>query len=80
MVAFTALFAFINFPYSVLTSFANLMEAKVAIAGDLELFHEINKAKEDCPKLETIVVINIEQIAINRIDKGLISEGMVLKK
>ena len=30
--------------------------------------------------IETIVVINIEQIAINRIDVGLISEGIVLKK
>ena len=37
---------------------ANLMEAKVAVAGDLDLFHEIDKAKKDCPKLETIVVIN----------------------
>ena len=37
---------------------ANLMEAKVAVAGDLDLFHEIEKAKKDCPKLETIVVIN----------------------
>ena len=37
---------------------ANLMEAKVAIAGDIELFNEIDKARKDCPNLEKIVVIN----------------------
>ncbi len=37
---------------------ANLMEAKVAVAGDLDLFNEIDKARKDCPKLEKIVVIN----------------------
>ena len=28
------------------------MEAKIAIAGDLELFNEIDKAKSNCPNLE----------------------------
>ena len=37
---------------------ANLMEAKVAIVGDLELFEEVNKAKNNCPKLEAIVLID----------------------
>ena len=37
---------------------ANLMEAKVAIVGDLELFAEVNAAKEQCPKLEAIVLID----------------------
>jgi long-chain acyl-CoA synthetase len=37
---------------------ANLMEAKVAIAGDIELFNEIDKARKDCPNLKKIVVIN----------------------
>ena len=37
---------------------ANLMEAKVAVVGDLELFAEVNAAKEQCPKLEAIVLIN----------------------
>ena len=31
-------------------------------------------------KIETIIVINIEQIDINNIEDGLISEGIVLKK
>ncbi len=31
-------------------------------------------------KIETIIVINIEQIDINNIEEGLISEGIVLKK
>ena len=30
--------------------------------------------------IETIIVINIEQIDINNIDVGLISEGILLKK
>ena len=37
---------------------ANLMEAKVAIVGDLELFEEVNKAKKECINLEAIVLIN----------------------
>ena len=37
---------------------ANLMEAKVAIVGDLELFEEVNKAKNNCPKLEAVVLID----------------------
>ena len=37
---------------------ANLMEAKIAIAGDLELFNEIDKARKNCPNLEKIVIIN----------------------
>ena len=37
---------------------ANLMEAKVAVVGDLELFAEVNAAKEQCPKLEAIVLID----------------------
>jgi long-chain acyl-CoA synthetase len=37
---------------------ANLMEAKVAIVGDLELFEEVNKAKKGCINLEAIVLIN----------------------
>ena len=37
---------------------ANLMEAKVAIVGDLELFEEVNKAKKECINLESIVLIN----------------------
>ena len=36
---------------------ANLMEAKVAIVGDLELFEEVNKAKKECINLEAIVLI-----------------------
>ena len=36
---------------------ANLMEAKVAVVGDLELFAEVNAAKEQCPKLEAFVLI-----------------------
>ena len=34
------------------------MEAKVAVVGDLELFAEVNAAKEQCPKLEAIVLID----------------------
>ena len=30
--------------------------------------------------METIIVINIEQIAISKMDEGLISDGIVLKK
>src|SRR5210317_1926138 len=37
---------------------ANLMEEKIAIAGDLELFNEIDKARNNCPNLEKIVIIN----------------------
>ena len=37
---------------------ANLMEAKVAIVGDLELFEEVNKAKNNCPKLEAVDLID----------------------
>ena len=37
---------------------ANLMEAKIAIVGDLELFDEVNKAKKECINLEAIVLIN----------------------
>jgi len=37
---------------------ANLMEAKIAIVGDLELFEEVNKAKKECINLEAIVLIN----------------------
>ena len=37
---------------------ANLMEAKVAIVGDLELFAEVNAAKADCPNLQAIVLVN----------------------
>ena len=37
---------------------ANLMEAKVAIVGDLELFAEVDAAKKDCPKLEAIVLVD----------------------
>ena len=37
---------------------ANLMEAKIAIAGDLELFNEIDNARKNFPNLEKIVIIN----------------------
>ena len=35
---------------------ANLMEAKVAIVGDLELFAEVNEEKDQWHKLDAIVV------------------------
>ena len=44
--------------YSQIEYVANLMEAKIAIVGDKELFEEVNKAKKDCPKLKAIVLIN----------------------
>ena len=37
---------------------SNLMDAKVAIVGDLELFEEVNKAKENCPNLKAVVLID----------------------
>ena len=44
--------------YSQIEYVANLMEAKVAIVGDLDLFEEVNKAKKECTNLESIVLIN----------------------
>ena len=44
--------------YSQIEYVANLMEAKVAIVGDLDLFEEVNKAKKECINLESIVLIN----------------------
>ncbi len=44
--------------YSQIEYVANLMEAKVAIVGDLELFEEVNKAKKDCINLNAIVLID----------------------
>ena len=38
--------------YSQIEYVANLMEAKVAIVGDLDLFEEVNKAKKECINLE----------------------------
>ncbi len=37
---------------------ANLMEAKVAVVGDLELFEEVDAARKNSPKLEYIVLID----------------------
>jgi long-chain acyl-CoA synthetase len=36
---------------------SNLLEAKVAFVGDAELFEEVNKAKENCPDMKYIVMI-----------------------
>jgi long-chain acyl-CoA synthetase len=44
--------------YTQIEYVANLMEAKVAIVGDLDLFEEVNKAKKECINLEAIVLIN----------------------
>ena len=44
--------------YSQIEYVANLMEAKVAVVGDLELFEEVNKAKKDCINLNAIVLID----------------------
>lgn len=44
--------------YTQIEYVANLMEAKVAIVGDLDLFEEVNKAKKECINLESIVLIN----------------------
>ena len=37
---------------------ANLMEAKIAVVGDLELFEEVDTARKNCPDLKHIVIID----------------------
>ena len=36
---------------------SNLLEAKVAFVGDAELFTEVNKAKDNCPDMKYIIMI-----------------------
>ena len=36
---------------------SNLLEAKVAFVGDAELFEEVNKARENCPDMKYIIMI-----------------------